>query len=154
MTMRRIFTAAILSTTACVAASAPASAQVRDAVYRGTLICSTVPFLKGHLRAGMAVTIKGNSAEYTQPVVNPEKGTQLGTETGTGSVDGKNIKLSGSYRGAQQSYEATYNGTFVRRAARLSGTQMWTVDGKTYKRTCSGAIKRPFAVFLKRGGAN
>lgn len=154
MIMRRFFAAAILSGTVCIAVAAPAAAQVRDATYRGTLICSTLPFLKGHLRAAMAVNIKGNSAEYTQPVINPEKGTQIGTETGSGSVDGKNIKLSGAWRGSQPSYEATYTGTFVRRAARLAGTQVWTHEGKTYRRTCSGAIKRPLAVFLKRGGAN
>jgi hypothetical protein len=154
MTVRRSFTIAVFSAAACLAATVPATAQVRDATYRGTLICSTLPFLKGHLRAAMTVNIKGNSAEYSQPVVNPEKGTQLGTETGTGTIDGKNIKLTGGWRGSQPSYEASYSGTFVRRAARLTGTQTWTHEGKTYKRTCSGAIKRPFAVFLKRDKAN
>jgi hypothetical protein len=151
--MKKISAVLIVAGALSVSA-APASAQVRDAVYRGTLICSTLPFIKGHLRAAMEVTIKDNKAEYKQPVVNPERGTQLGTETGTGTVEGQNIKLSGAWKGTQPSYEATYSGTFVRRAARLSGTQTWTHEGKTYKRTCSGAIKRPLAVFLKRDGAN
>jgi hypothetical protein len=152
--MKNISAAILIAGALSVSSAMPAAAQVRDATYRGTLICSTLPFLKGHLRAAMTVNIKGNSAEYTQPVVNPEKGTQLGTEAGSGTVEGSNIKLSGAWRGAPNSYEASYTGTFVRRAARIAGTQTWTHEGKTYKRTCSGAIKRPLAIFLKRDGKN
>ncbi len=149
MTIARISAATILA--ALVLAPAPASAQVKDAVYRGTLVCGALPFLKGHLRAAMEVTINGKSAEYKQPVVNPENGTLLGTETGNGSIDGQAITLTGGYKG-QQSFDATYTGTIVRRSARLTGKQVWTHQGKTYTRTCSGAVKRPFAIFLKKDG--
>ncbi|MBV9556923.1 MAG: hypothetical protein JO254_07570 [Pseudolabrys sp.] len=153
MITHRFFAAVILAG-AFVSAVTPAAAQVRDARYRGTLICSSLPFLKGYLRPMMTLTVKGSSAEYTQPVVDAEKGLQIGTETGSGSIDDRAIKLSGGWRGGPQSYEATYTGTFVRRAARLTGRQFWTHEGKTYTRTCAGALKRPFAVFLKRGAAN
>jgi hypothetical protein len=151
--MSKISAVILCAGVVCLSSAMPASAQVRDAVYRGTLICSALPFLKGHLRAAMEVTIKDNKAEYKQPVINAEKGTQLGMEAGSGTVEGQNIKLSGTYRG-QSSFDATYSGTFVRRAARLNGTQTWTHEGKTYKRTCSGAVKRPLAMFLKRDKAN
>jgi hypothetical protein len=150
MTIARISAAAILA--ACILSPVPASAQVRDAVYRGTLVCGALPFLKGHLRAAMEVTIKGGSAEYKQPVIDAVKGTQIGMETGSGSVDGQAIKLSGGWKGSQPSFEATYTGTFVRRSARLSGKQVWTHEGKSYTRTCSGAVKRPFAAFIKNDG--
>lgn len=149
MTISRMSAAVILA--ASVFGSAPASAQVRDAVYRGTLVCSALPFLKGHLRAAMEVTIKGGKAEYKQPVIDAEKGTLIGTETGSGSVEGQAIKLAGGWKGSQ-SFEANYSGTIVRRSARLTGKQIWTHEGKTYTRTCSGAVKRPFAAFIKNDG--
>lgn len=153
MRIDRVFAAALAAGAIWIAAATPAAAQVRNAVYRGTLVCTPLPFLKGHLRAAMEVTVKGAAAEYTQPVINAEKGTLIGTEKGRGTIEGRTIRLAGSWSGDRQSFEATYNGTFVRRAARLTGTQVWTFEGKTYKRTCSGAVKRPFAVFLQRDGA-
>jgi len=47
-------------------------------------------------------------------------------------------------------YQAKYSGTFVRRSAKLKGTQTWTAGGKTMSRACSGAIKRPLKPFLPR----
>jgi hypothetical protein len=38
----------------------------------------------------------------------------------------------------------------VRRSARLKGRQTWTDGGRIVIRACSGAIKRPFRVFLPR----
>jgi hypothetical protein len=34
--------------------------------------------------------------------------------------------------------------------AAAPGKQIWTREGKTYERTCTGAIKRPLAAFLPR----
>ncbi len=134
---------------AIAATAMPADAQVKDALYRGTLVCSPLPFLKGYLRGLMDLTIKGPSAEYRQPVINAEKGTLIGWETGSGTVDGTQVKLTGMWRGDSDSIEATYSGAIVRRTVRLSGTQIWTHEGKAYTRTCSGKIKRPFAVIMR-----
>jgi|SRR5581483_2904392 len=153
MTIRRVLASAVVIGALSFAAAPPAAAQVRDAVYRGTLVCSALPFLKGYLRAAMEVTVKGNAAEYSQPVINAENGTMIGMEKGKGTIEGTAIKLAGSWAGDKRGFEATYSGTFVRRSARLTGTQVWTNEGKTYRRTCSGAVKRPFAVFLKREGS-
>jgi hypothetical protein len=75
---------------------------------------------------------------------------QIGTEKGDGTVNGQDIKLEGSWEGAGRQYKASYSGTFVRRWAKLKGTQTWTIDGKTVTRNCSGAIKRPLRAFLPR----
>ncbi len=65
-------------------------------------------------------------------------------------VDGDKITLTGGWKGEKASYDASYAGSFVRRSAKLSGTQTWTYDGKSYNRTCSGAVKRPLAAFLPK----
>lgn len=135
----------------CAGFAVPAAAQVQNGVYRGTLVCDLLPFARGRLRSAIETTISGNSAKYTHPVLQPETGTVLGQETGTGSVDGQNIKLSGGWRGDKDSYEATYSGTFVRRSAKLAGKQVWSHDGKSYSRDCSGVIKRPLNFPFRRG---
>jgi hypothetical protein len=71
-------------------------------------------------------------------------------ERGTGTLSGQNIDLQGSWKGGTREYQAKYSGTFVRRSARLKGTQTWTEAGKTMTRACSGAIKRPLKPFLPR----
>jgi hypothetical protein len=58
---------------------------------------------------------------------------------------------SGQLESGGRQYEAKYSGSFVRRSAKLTGTQTWTDGGKTAIRACAGAIKRPFKPFLPRG---
>jgi hypothetical protein len=130
--------------------AAPAQTQppVRDAIYRGTLLCGKLPFQDAAAREAIEVTISGSFARYAHVVRDQ---TRTSTEAGTGVVDGRHISLRGSWRDRGDSYDASYEGTFVRRSARLSGTQTWVHEGRTYTRRCSGAIKRPFAVFLPRG---
>ena len=136
----------------CAALAIPAQAQtkVREAVYRGTLVCGKLPFIEDPVRAAIEIKIAGKSAEYSRPVRAPRRGSVAGTERGTGTIDGDKISLNGEWRGELGSYTATYGGTFVRRSARLAGTQTWTYAGKSYKRDCSGTIKRPLAAFLPK----
>jgi hypothetical protein len=124
---------------------APASAQVRDAVYRGTLVCDKLPFFEAAAREAIEVVIKGADARYIHIV---RERTETSFEIGTGKLDGQNLSLKGSWIGESESYEAVYSGTFVRRSAKLTGKQIWIHEGKIYERKCEGAIKRPFAVFL------
>ena len=126
-------------------ASLPASAQIRDAVYRGTLVCGKLPFFEAASREAFDITVTGTSARYAHVVRDV---FETSSETGSGTIDGQNILLTGGWRGKRDSYEARYTGTFVRRSVNLKGTQTWTHEGKTYTRPCSGAIKRPFAIFL------
>lgn len=132
-----------------IGSASPTSAQIRDAVYRGTLICAKSPFIKDAERSAIEVAISGSSAKYTHPVLIA--GTNVvGLESGIGTVDGNAIKLAGNWKGEKSSYESRYSGSFVRRSAKLTGNQVWTIDGRTYTRTCTGAIKRPLAAFLPR----
>jgi hypothetical protein len=71
-------------------------------------------------------------------------------EQGTGTLSGQTIDLQGSWKSGSHEYQAKYSGTFVRRSAKLKGTQTWTEGGKTMTRACSGAIKRPLKPFLPR----
>ena|SRR5687768_5189651 len=132
-----------------VAATASWAQPVRDATYRGTLICDKLPFTKAKMREAIEVTISRGAVRYTH-VVRLREQPEAVAEQGTGKLDGQTISLQGAWDGGVRQYQASYNGTFVRRSARLRGTQTWTDGGKTIARACSGAIKRPFRVFLPR----
>jgi hypothetical protein len=128
----------------------PAQAQVRDAEYRGTLVCGKLPFAQDPVRAAIAVKLTGGEGPYERPVHGLARAKIAGQETGTVKVDGDKIALTGGWKDEKSSYEASYSGTFVRRSAKLTGTQNWMHEGKSYTRTCSGAIKRPLAAFLPK----
>jgi len=128
----------------------PAAAQVLDADYRGTLVCDKLPFTETRLRGAIDVTIVGGAAHYSHVVRLKSAAAEAAPEQGFGAVVGRNISLQGSWSGGGREYKAAYSGTFVRRTARLKGTQTWTVGGKTITRACSGAIKRPLKAFLPR----
>ena len=132
---------------AIVMVSAPASAQVRDAVYRGTMVCDKLPFSAGKSREAIEVTIAGSAVRYTQ-VVRLHDTAVAAPEQGAGTLNGDNISLQGTWKGGNRKYEAKYSGTFVRRHADLKGTQTWADGGKSITRSCSGTIKRPFKIFL------
>ncbi len=130
-------------------AGTPASAQVRDAVYRGTMVCDKLPFSAGKSREAIEVTITGGAVRYTH-VVRLRSTAEPTPENGTGTLSGNTINLQGSWKGGNRQYEAKYSGTFVRRHANLKGTQSWSDGGKAISRACFGAIKRPLRVFLPR----
>jgi len=75
---------------------------------------------------------------------------EAAAEQGSGAIDGQKIDLEGTWKGGGREYAAKYSGSFVRRSARLKGTQTWTDGGKTVTRACAGAIKRLFKPFLPR----
>jgi hypothetical protein len=132
---------------AFVTAGTPASAEVRDAVYRGTMVCDKLPFTVGNGREAIEVTISGNTVRYTHAV--RLHGTAAPTsEVGSGTLSGNDISLLGSWNDGARQYEAKYSGTFVRRHASLKGVQTWNDGNKTIRRACSGSIKRPLRVFL------
>jgi hypothetical protein len=138
-----------LTATAGLMLPGRAEAQVRDAEYRGTLVCGKLNFAQDPTRAAIVVKITGNEGPYERPV-HMLRGSVVGQETGKAKVDGEKIALTGGWKGDKSSYEADYSGSFVRRSAKLTGTQKWTHEGKSYTRSCTGAIKRPFAAFLPK----
>jgi hypothetical protein len=120
--MRRGFLGLLAAAFAITGTSA--SAQVRDAVYRGTMVCDKLPFTVGNGREAIEVTIAGNAVRYTHAV--RLHGVAAPTsEAGTGALSGNNISLQGSWKSGNRQYEAKYSGTFVRRHASLKGTQVW-----------------------------
>jgi hypothetical protein len=134
---------------AAIVMSTAAMAQVRDAVYRGTLVCDKLAFTQTKMREAIDVTISRGAVRYTH-VVRLRHEPETALELGTGTLEGANLSLQGSWQGGGRQYKASYSGIFVRRSARLKGTQTWTDGGKTITRACTGAIKRPFRVFLPR----
>jgi hypothetical protein len=142
--------AAILAVAMIAAMSAPAAGEVLDAVYRGTMVCDRMPFTNGKMREHIAVTIAGGAVKYSHVVRLRDAEVEPVAEQGTGTLSGQNIDLQGSWKGGNREYQAKYSGTFVRRSAKLKGTQTWTEGGKTITRACSGAIKRPLKPFLPR----
>lgn len=141
--------AVFISAGATEALAQKAAPNIRDAVYRGTLVCGKLGFIHDPVREAIEVTVSGPTIRYIR-ALRTQTG-MAGAETGTGTIEAGKISLKGSWKSGADSYEATYSGTFVRRSAKLSGAQVWSHDGKTYTRTCSGAIKRPLAAFLPKG---
>ena len=148
MSLRRGISAAVLAG-AALALTGPSSGQVRDAIYRGTMVCDKLPFFETAARESIEVKIKGTAITYTHIV--RERG-EMSFEQGKGTLDGDKIALKGEWTGEVEKYTASYTGAFVRRSAKLAGMQTWQHEGKTYTRKCEGAIKRPFAVFLPGEG--
>ena len=126
-----------------------AAAEVRDAVYRGTMVCDKLPFSESRMREAIDVAISGGTVRYSH-VVRLRGEAEAIPEQGTGVLDGQHISLQGSWSGGGRQYHAVYSGTFVRRSARLKGRQTWTDAGRIVTRACSGSIKRPLRVFLPR----
>lgn len=141
---------AVLAAAMVAASGSPAAAQVLDATYRGTMICDKLPFTSDTMREAIEVTIAGGAARYSHVVRLSKVAVEDAAEQGTGTLDGQNIALQGGWKGGGRSYEAKYSGSFVRRSAKLKGTQTWTDGGKTVSRACSGVIKRPLKPFLPR----
>lgn len=139
----------VLAAAMVATAGTPAAAEVLDAVYRGTLMCDKLPFTDTKMREAIEVTIAGGVARYTH-IVRLRDTAEAAAEEGNGTVNGQNISLQGSWSGGNRQYKASYSGSFVRRSARLRGTQTWTDGGSTVTRACSGAIKRPLKAFLRR----
>lgn len=139
----------LLATVMVVAPGTQAKAEVLDAVYRGTLVCDKLPFTPQQMREAIEVTISGGTASYKHIVRLADKPVAV-AEQGTGTVSGQTISLQGAWKDSGRAYEAKYSGDFIRRSARLKGTQSWTADGKAITRNCSGVIKRPLKAFLPR----
>jgi hypothetical protein len=141
---------AMLAAAMTLAMVNPVAAQVLDATYRGTMVCDKLPFTSDAMREAIEVNIAGGAVRYSHVVRLSKVAVEAAAEQGTGTLEGQKIALQGGWKSGNRSYEAKYSGSFVRRSARLKGTQTWTADGKTITRACSGAVKRPLNPFLPR----
>jgi hypothetical protein len=141
---------AVLAAAMMTAMATPVAAEVLDATYRGTMVCDKLPFTSDKMREAIEVTITAGAARYSHVVRLRNAAVEATAEQGTGKIDGQNIDLQGTWKSGSREYQAKYSGSFVRRSARLKGTQSWTDGGKTITRACAGAIKRPLKPFLPR----
>src|SRR5581483_8153174 len=146
--VRSATTVGVLAAAISVAVTS-ATGQVRDAVYRGTLVCDKLPFSAGKGREAIEVTISGSTIRYSH-VVRLRGVPETVPEQGKGTLAGQDIELHGSWKSGDRQYEAKYSGSFVRRHVDLKGTQTWTDGGKMFTRACAGTVKRPPRVFLPR----
>ena len=142
---------AVLAAAMMTAMGTPVAAEVLDATYRGTMVCEKLPFTSGQMREAIEVTISGSAARYNHVVRLRNAAVEAVSEQGSGTIDGQKIDLQGTWKSGDRQYEAKYSGSFVRRSAKLRGTQTWIDGGKTVTRACAGAIKRPLKPFLPRG---
>jgi hypothetical protein len=141
---------AVLAAAMMAAMGTPVAAEVLDATYRGTMVCDKLPVTSQQTREAIEVTISGGAVRYHHVVRLRNAAVEATAEQGTGTIDGQKINLQGSWKSGGRQYEAKYSGHFVRRSAKLTGTQAWTDGGKTVTRACAGAIKRPLKAFLPR----
>src|SRR5689334_1725048 len=88
----------LIGAAAIVFAATSAMAQIRDAVYRGTLVCDKLPFAPGKGREAIEVTITGSSAQYTH-IVRLHGSVEAERERGTGTISGQDISLHGAWKG-------------------------------------------------------
>jgi len=139
----------VLLASALMALAQSARAEVQDAVYRGTMVCDKLPFAQTRMREAIEVTISGGAVQYKN-IVRYQDSPETTVESGTGTLKGQDLSLQGAWDGGNRRYKASYTGVFVRRSARLKGTQTWAIGGKDVVRNCVGSIKRPFKVFLPR----
>jgi hypothetical protein len=150
MAMLRVGHAVLAAAMLMTVMGTPVAAEVLDATYRGTLVCDKLPFTSDKMREAIEVTITGGAARYSHVVRLRNAAVEATAEQGTGKIDGQNIDLQGTWKSGNREYAAKYSGSFVRRSARLKGTQTWSDGGKTVIRACAGAIKRPLKPFLPR----
>ena len=141
---------AVLAAAMMTTMGTPVAAEVLDATYRGTMVCDKLPFTSNQMREAIEVRIAAGAARYSHVVRLRNAAVEAAAEQGTGTIDGQKIDLQGSWKNGNREYKAKYSGSFVRRSAKLKGTQTWTDGGKTVSRACAGAIKRPLKPFLPR----
>ena len=141
---------AMLGAAIATAMGTSVAAEVLDATYRGTMVCDKLPFTNDKMREAIEVSISGGTVRYSHVVRLRSASVESAAEQGTGVVNGQKVDLRGSWKSSGRDYEAEYSGNFVRRSAKLTGTQTWTDGAKTVIRACAGAIKRPLKPFLAR----
>lgn len=117
--MRRI---AALALWAGVVMPGMASAQAAaEGTYPGTISCDPGPNARGAIRGQITVEISGGRAHYTAP-------GEGSPESGSGSMSGRQLVLTGQGRG----YEARYIGEVGGQGGMLTGTR----TGSGSRRNC------------------
>ena len=123
------------------------AAETLDGTWRGEMSCAKLSFTKGSQNVPVEVVVSGRSVSFARKVWNQDNSSVVGTEEGSGEVDAKGeIKIASVWKstGANPrfTFTASYAGRLQRNGGSLTGTQVWTFDGKTENRGCSLSLKR------------
>lgn len=118
-----------------------ATAGHPDGRYVGRIACDALPGLtRKPLDAEFTMTVRDGKVDFERKVLQPDSRHPSGVVErghGTVSADGE-ITLSGSARGGNWRYEASYAGRSGSDETRLSGTQTWHMPGGVNRvRNCS-----------------
>ena len=126
-----------------LALATPASAQVTDGLYVGELRCTAVGDATIPLRTQIRVTVTGTTVRYNRDVHMANSSQSSGVkETGTGSVAGSTISVTGGAKGAAYSFESSYRGTIDAAGIAMTGGQKWYVNRGIQERSCTIAARR------------
>jgi hypothetical protein len=119
------------------------SPQTLDGNYQGTLVCEQMPYAAGPLRAPLDITISGNTANFARPVFNLDGSRVMGSEIGSGTVDGGGkLHLVSNWVTNGATAQATYDGVLSVKGGTLTGTQSWVLGGEPHARQCFAAVVR------------
>src|SRR6201981_383707 len=145
MRIRFLFAAIIAAS--CWTLPAATAAEGFDGKWTGTINCAKLSFTKGPFKVPMEMNVEKGAATYIRDVYNKDGTQVVGTEEGTGMIDGGKLTLTATWKSTQErprySYTASYSGTISAKSANLKGTQVWkSVDEKTENRACTIALKR------------
>ena len=124
----------VLVAAAIMATSAPAAAEVLDAVYRGTLVCDKLPFTRVQMREAIDVTISGG-AGYVHTVRLRDRAS--GPGEGRRRRQRPEHRSPGIVERNTRQYEAKYSG--VRVAQRPAQGYPKLMTALMVTRACSGA---------------
>ena len=125
---------AVLPAGAAYAQSAPSP----DGAYRGTLVCTQMPGQTAVMRVPLDLVISNNAIQFSRPIfVN---GRAVGSEMGSGTVEGTKLHVKASGNNDFTRYEINYSGELALDGGTLMGAQASTVSTETRTRTCIGAF--------------
>jgi hypothetical protein len=126
---------AMLPAGAAFAQSAPSL----DGAYKGMLVCAQLPGQPEVIRVPLDVVITNNVVQFSRPIfVN---GRAVGSEMGSGTVEGTTVHLKSNGTNGNARYEGNYNGELALDGGTLMGTQAWTTAATENRtRTCTAAF--------------
>ncbi len=140
----QIFALAALAATAFVSASAGAQSPAGLAgKYRGMYVCEKLPMTRDILRAPLDLVIRDSNVQFARPLFNLDGTRVLGSELGTGTIDGDGrLHLTSQWSYLGNTAQGDYSGTLTPTGGTLTGTQTWRgPDGAApISRTCTAAL--------------
>lgn len=130
----------------------PALGQGRaEGRYPALLSCDALPFTAGPLRDPFMLEISSGKAAYSRRLPAADAPDAAGgTETGTGTLAGGRLSLTGKGvgkgsgvgdgNGRAASFESRYLGEVSGMGGLLTGIQSWTYRGRSYERRCQISV--------------